>query len=339
MRLKNLMFRGVSVTGVPILLALILMLIIFQWIVPVFNSTINDYLTNLVPVLLLTVGVAIVIIGGSIDLSIGTVSGLSAGITMWALASGVPTVLSILLGVATGALFGLINGFLITRFGVSDFIVTLATLNIAGGLLIVLSQATDLSGADSPFFTSLVYGTIFGIPASLVIAAVIGLLIQFLLIKTILGRKIFAVGNSGAAANVAGINVRNIRLSTFILSGTLAGCAGVLLASRLGAVQAFLGLGYEFTAIAGAVVGGVSLAGGRGSAGAALVGGLFLATLEQGLQLLGVDPVYFGIVNGLALVIGVIFDRRIQAFGLLNSRFNLKTLTSKETPLSEVDRG
>lgn len=339
MKLKNLIFRGVSVTGIPILLALILMLIIFQWIVPVFDSTINDYLTNLVPVLLLTMGVATVIIGGSIDLSIGTVSGLSAGITMWALASGLPTPLSILLGVATGALFGLINGFLITRFGVSDFIVTLATLNIAGGLLIVLSQATDLSGVDSPFFTSLVYGTILGIPASLVIVAVIGLLIQFLLIKTILGRKIFAVGNSSAAANVAGINVRNIRLITFILSGTLAGCAGVLLASRLGAVQAFLGFGYEFTAIAGAVVGGVSLAGGRGSAGAALVGGLFLATLEQGLQLLGVDPVYFGIVNGLALVTGVIFDRRIQAFGQHHSRFNVKILTKKETLISEVDRG
>lgn len=339
MKIKNFAFRGISITGIPMLLALILMLIIFQFTVPIFSSTINDYITNLVPVLLLTIGAAIVIIGGSIDLSIGTVSGLSAGITMWALVSGFPTVLSILLGVATGAAFGLINGFLIARFGISDFIVTLATLNIAGGLLIVLSQATDLSGADSPFFTSLVYGTFFGIPASFVIVAVIGLLIQFLLIKTILGRKIFAVGNSAAAANVAGINVRNVRLSTFILSGTLAGCAGVLLASRLGAVQAFLGLGYEFTAIAGAVVGGISLAGGRGSAGAALVGGLFLATLEQGLQLVGVDPIFFGIVNGLALITGVIFDRRIQAFGLHRSRFNVGTTATKETSLGEVVRG
>lgn len=338
MKLKNLISRGISVTGIPILIALILIVIIFQKTVPVFDSTINDYITNLVPVLLLTIGVAIVIIGGSIDLSVGTVSGLSAGITMWALVAGVPTAFSILLGIATGAVFGFINGFLITRFGISDFIVTLATLNIAGGLLIVLSQATNLSGASSDFFTSLVYGNIFGIPASLVTVAVICLLVQFVLIKTILGRKIFAVGNSGAAALVAGINVRNVKLSTFVISGTLAGCAGVLLASRLQAVQAFLGFGYEFAAIAGAVVGGVSLAGGRGSAAAALVGGLFLATLEQGLQLLGVDPIYFGIVNGLALMIGVIFDRRMQAFGLQNSRFKLKKQVNGDSQINEVDR-
>lgn len=337
MKLKNFVFKGISVTGIPIFVALILIIIIFQWTVPVFDSTINDYLTNLVPVLLLTIGVAIVIIGGSIDLSVGTVSGLSAGTTMWALVSGVPTIFSILIGITTGAFFGFINGFLITRFGINDFIVTLATLNIAGGLLVVLSQATNLSGANSDFFTSLVYGNILGIPASIVTCAVICALIQLLLTKTIFGRKIFAVGNSGAAAYIAGINVRNVRLSAYLWSGTLAGCAGVLLASRLEAVQAFLGLGYEFTAIAGAVVGGVSLAGGRGSAAAAFVGGLFLATLEQGLQLLGVDPIYFGIVNGLALVVGVIFDRRIQAFGLRNSRFELKKSTTRDSQINGVD--
>ena len=321
----------------PIFGLLIFIVIIFQFTVPIFNTTVGDYVTNLVPVLLLTVAAAIVIIGGSIDLSIGTVCGLSAGITMWALASGLPTALSILLGIATGALFGLLNGFLITRFGVNDFIATLATLNIAGGLLIVLSQGTNLYGVESEFFASLVYGSFLGIPSSFFIAGAIILLMELLLIKTILGRRIFAMGNSAAAANVAGINIRNVKLATFVLSGTLAGCAGVLLASRLGAVQAFLGLGYEFTAIAGAVVGGISLAGGRGSAAAALAGGLFIGTLAQGLQLIGVEPIYFGIVSGLALIIGVIFDQKIQDFGQLRSRFDLKRLA--QTSPKEVDHG
>jgi ribose/xylose/arabinose/galactoside ABC-type transport system permease subunit len=337
MKFKNFFFRSVSITGVPIFGLLIFIVALFQFVVPIFNATVGDYITNLVPVLLLTVGAAIVIIGGSIDLSIGTVCGLSAGITMWTLASGLPTALSILLGVATGTFFGLLNGFLITKFGINDFIATLATLNISGGLLIVLSQATELYGAESEFFTSLVYGSFFGIPTSFFIAGAIILLMQFLLLKTILGRRIFAMGNSGAAANVAGINVRNVKLATFVLSGTLAGCAGVLLASRLGGVQAFLGLGYEFTAIAGAVVGGVSLAGGRGSAAAALAGGLFIGTLAQGLQLIGIEPIFFGIVSGLALIIGVIFDQKIQDIGQLRSRFDSRVLA--QPPRKEGDHG
>jgi ribose transport system permease protein len=213
-------------------------------------------------------------------------------------------------------LFGVINGLLVTRLGINDFIVTLATLNVAAGLLVVLVEKVPLMGVSAPGFNSLVYGSILGIPTSFWLAAVIFVVVQFVVANTVLGRRIFAVGVSPDAASNAGVDVRVIRLWTFIMSGLLAGAAGVLMASRLHSAQAFLGVGYEFTAIAGAVLGGVSLAGGRGNVWAAVVGGLLLATLQQGLRLNGVDPVYFSIVTALCVVAGVAFDRAVRTMVL-----------------------
>ena len=311
---RGTLVRALSTTGVPIAIVLVVIVVVFQFLSPVFlePSAVQDYLTNAVPILLITVGVAIVITAGGIDLSVGTVAGLSAGTSLWALGSGAPTAVAVLAGLGTGGLFGLVNGLLVTRLGINDFIVTLATLNIAAGGLIVLTEKVTLQGIEQSTFSSLVYGNLLGIPVSFWIAALLFVLMQCVLARTILGRRIFAVGVAPDAASNAGVDVRRIRLTTFLISGLLAGAAGVLLASRLGTAQAFLGVGYEFTAIAGAVLGGVSLSGGRGSVWAAVVGGLLLATLQQGLRLNGVDPVYFSIVTGLCIVVGVVFDRGVQ---------------------------
>ncbi len=306
--------RVMSIPGLPMTVILILAVIVFQVLNPIFLTpgALSNYLTNAMPLLLLTLGSAIVIIGGGIDLSVGTVAGLSAGTTMWALVGGAPLWLGILVGCLTGLGFGLLNGVLVAVFRINDFIATLATLNIAAGLLVVLSQATPLQGVSDPAFAGLTRGTVFGIPIAFLVAIGIFVIAHLLLAKTVTGRRTYAIGISAEAANVAGVNVQRARMFTFVISGLLAGVAGVFLASRLGAVQAFLGIGYEFTAIAGAVVGGIALAGGGGSAWAALVGGLFLATVQQGLRLNNVDPVYFSIVTALAIVFGVLFDRQVR---------------------------
>lgn len=314
MRASSPIARIMSIPGIPMTVVLILTVIVFQVLNPVFidGRTLGNYLTNGIPIILLTLGVAIVIIGGGIDLSVGTVAGLSAGTTMFALVNGAPLAVGIAVGCGTGLLFGLVNGFLVAYLGINDFIVTLATLNIAAGLLVVLSQVQPLQGVTVPGFAELTKGTVFGIPASFFIAGAIFVIAQLLLAKTIIGRRLYATGISAPASNVAGVSVPHLRLFTFAASGLLAGIAGVLLASRLGAVQAFLGIGYEFIAIAGAVVGGITLAGGGGSVWAALVGGLFLATLQQGLRLNNVDPVYFSIVTAVAIVFGVVFERQVR---------------------------
>ena len=321
MRSGSWMTRILGTTGVPIAIALVLVILVFQALSPVFlrPSAVSNYLNNGIPILLITVGVAFVMVGGGIDLSIGTVAGLSAGMTIWAVGAGMPTPVGVLVGVATGLVFGVVNGFVITRFGINDFIVTLATLNVAGGLLIVLSENVSLRGVKAPGLASLTHGSTLGITTSFWIAVAIFVAMQFLLMRTVFGRRLFAAGVSSEAATLAGVEVRRVRFNSFLISGVLAGAAGVLLASRLGAVQAFLGMGYEFTAIAGAVLGGVSLAGGRGSVWAAVVGGLMLLTLQQGLRLNGVDPVYFSIITGLAIVTGVVFDRQAQRLVLRRS--------------------
>jgi ribose/xylose/arabinose/galactoside ABC-type transport system permease subunit len=189
MNLQRAASRVLSTNGVPIVIALVIVVIIFQIMSPVFLSpgSVRDYLTNAIPVLLLTVGVAIVIVGGGIDLSVGTVAGLSAGTTMWTLVNGAPTWMAVLAGVGTGLVFGLFNGLMITRFGINDFIVTLATLNIAGGLLIVLTEQVPLQGVSTPGFSELVYGRVLGIPSAFWIAAALFILMQFFLIKTVFG--------------------------------------------------------------------------------------------------------------------------------------------------------
>lgn len=314
MNAQQRLSRLLATNGVPIALILVVAVVVFQVLSPSFlePDSLRDYLNTAIPIILITVGVAFVIVGGGIDLSVGTVAGLSAGTTMLALVNGMPTVVGILVGLATGAFAGFVNGFLVTRLGISDFVVTLVTLNVAEGLLIVLSQIVPLQGVSTPGFAELVGGGVLGIPNSVLIAVVIFAVMQLLLKRTIFGRRVFAVGTSAQASNFAGVNVPRVQLGTFMVSGTLAGCAGVLIASRLGAVQAYLGLGYEFIAIAGAVLGGVSLAGGRGSVWAAVVGGLLLATLQQGLILNGVDPTFFSIVTALCIIGGVVLDRRVQ---------------------------
>lgn len=306
--------RIMSIPGMPMTVVLIVSVIVFQMLNPVFldGRTVGNYLTNAIPILLLTLGVAIVIIGGGIDLSVGTVAGLSAGTTMFALVNGAPLAVGIAVGCGTGLLFGLVNGILVAYLRINDFIVTLATLNIAAGLLVVLSQIQPLQGVTVPGFSELTKGSVFGIPTSFFIAGVVFVIAHLLLAKTIIGRRLYATGISAPASNVAGVSVPHLRLFTFAASGLLAGIAGVLFASRLGAVQAFLGIGYEFIAIAGAVVGGITLAGGGGSVWAALVGGLFLATLQQGLRINNVDPVYFSIVTAVAIVFGVVFERQVR---------------------------
>ena len=173
MKLSTLTPRVMNVPGMPMTFILIAAIVVFQVLNPIFLSpgTVYNFLTNAAPILLLTLGVAVVIIGGGIDLSVGTVAGLSAGTTMLALVSGAPLWAGVGVGASTGLLFGLINGVLVAILRIDDFIATLATLNIAAGLLVVLSQATLLQGVSTPGFAEITRVDVLGVPISFLIAA------------------------------------------------------------------------------------------------------------------------------------------------------------------------
>lgn len=306
--------RVFAIDGVAVSIVFLIMCGYFAIASPYFLSPDNIYNTFVesVSAVLLAAGLTFVLISGGIDLSIGSNIGLSAAATLFAIMNGAPTVLAVLAGIGTGLIFGLVNGAFVAGLGVSDFIVTLATLSIGAGVLQVFTARTQLTGTADSSFLALAGGTIAGIPTGVLITAVILLILEVALIKTPFGRTVYAVGINPNAAFLAAVSVRRTKFSVFIISGIIAGIGGVLLASHLNSVQPGLGGGYELTAIAGCVVGGVALAGGRGSIWRAALGAFFLSILSRGLQLIGVDPLWFSIVTGAAIVAAVAFDRGAQ---------------------------
>lgn len=220
--------------------------------------------------------------------------------------------ISVAAGVATGLAFGILNGLVIVKLGLNDFIVTLGTLNIAAGLLVVLTGRVQLTGTDSAGFVALARTPVLGVTSGIMIALVLVAVVQVILSRTPFGRRVRATGLGVEPARVAGIDSGQVKLWCYLISGSLAGLAGVLLASRLNSVQPAMTSGYELTAVAAAVLGGVSLAGGRGAIWQAVVGALLLATLRQGFRLLGVDPMIFAIITGLCIIVGVVSDRGLR---------------------------
>lgn len=322
-----------SIEGVAILGALIAMVIYFSFSASsffVFDSM-RYYINEAVPIFIITTGLTFVIIAGGIDLSIGAVLGLSAGtsisVSMW----GWPTWAALLVGIGTGLIFGFLNGFATTVLKVNDFIVTLGTLNIASGLLSVLTAKKQLTGTNDKNFVKIAESNFGGLTSAIWLSLIVIVVLEIVLAKTAFGRKIYATGIGLAPALISGVNVNRVKFRAYIVSGGLAGFSGVILASHLNSVQSGLAGGYELAAIAGAVLGGVSLSGGRGSIWRAIVGALFLVTLKQGLQLMGVDPLIFQIITGLCILLGVVLDRGVYKFALgLGSKPLITNMTLKD---------
>jgi ribose/xylose/arabinose/galactoside ABC-type transport system permease subunit len=336
---KDRVLRFVGIEGVAVAFAFVVMVVVFSIASPFFltGGNLRNLFVESVFVILLAAGMTYVLVIGGIDLSVGSVLGLSAGTTLLALMSGAPTAVGILVGIGTGFLVGLLNGALIAGLGINDFIVTLGTLSIGAGALQVMTQKTQLTGVDNAAFAALTKSSVLGLPTPVLIMLVILVLLELVLVGTPFGRSLYAAGINGRAAYLAGVSVRRLRLQVYVLSGVVTGCAGVLLASHLNSVQPGLAAGYELTAIAAAVLGGISLAGGRGSVWRSVVGALFLSTLSQGLQLLGVSSLWFSIVTGASIIAAVALDRglgRLVAAGLRASAPSERP-TSSPTPLVE----
>jgi ribose/xylose/arabinose/galactoside ABC-type transport system permease subunit len=314
MSARNRVITTLNLEGFAVALAFVLTALFFSVSTDVFLTTGNlrNLLVESTFIVIITAGMTYALIVGGFDLSVGSVIGLSAGTTLFTLQQGAPLSVGILAGVVTGLAVGSFNGFVIAVLGVNDFIVTLASLGITAGLLQVLTSKVQLTGVDTHGFTALTDTVILGIPSPILIAVAVILVLEAVLAYTPYGRTVYAAGINGRAALLAGVNVRRLRLSVYVLSGVVAGFGGVLLASHLNSVQPGLGAGYELQAIAAAVIGGISLSGGRGKVWQGVVGALFLSMLNQGLQLMGVDPSWFAIVTGASIVVAVGFDRAMQ---------------------------
>lgn len=317
---RGLATRLASTEGATVLAALVVLVVLSSVFAPSFLSAgnVKNVLVQSVFVLILSTGVTFVLVSGGIDLSVGSTMGLSAALCVYALDHGLPLALALLAGLAAGAAVGLLNAVFITVLGLADFIVTLGALSLVRGIVELMTASRSLD-TRSHAFSSLSGGDVAGIPVPVLIAAAVALVAGVALSRTRFGRSIYAAGLNPAAAYLAGVRVRRVRVQVYLVSGVLAALAGILLASRLSSVDPALGTGYELTAIAAAAIGGTSLAGGRGAVLGTVLGALLLGVLQNSLRLLSVNAFWFQIITGLIIVAAVLLDGALRRLVLRRS--------------------
>ena len=260
---------------------------------------------------LIAFGMTFVIITGGIDLSVGSTLALSGALTAGILAAGVPPIVAIFAGLLIGAALGLLNGIVITKGKVAPFIATLATMTIFRGLTLVYTEGNPITGFSDDFtFLFFGRGYLFGIPFPVVLMAIAFGILFVLLHKMTFGRKTFAIGGNENASYIAGIKSDRVKYTVYAISGMMSALAGLILTSRLNSAQPTAGTAYELDAIAAVVIGGTSLAGGKGRIVGTLIGALIIGTLNNGLNLLGVSSFYQQVVRGIVIIIAVLLDRK-----------------------------
>jgi ribose transport system permease protein len=253
---------------------------------------------------IIAAGMTLVIITGGIDLSVGAVMTLAMTASAGAMLGGTPVVLAIVLGLATGALLGMINGALIAYARLPAIIVTLAMMEIPRGIALLYTGGYPLSGLPETFGW-LGRGVIFGVQVPTVVMGIVILGAHVFLTRFVAGRSLYAMGGNEEAANLSGVPVSRYKLLAYTLSGFTAAIAGVVLTSRLMSGQPSAGMGFELDAIAAVVLGGTAIAGGRGSMVGTLIGALTLGVLNNGLNLMSVSPYTQKILKGLIILVAV----------------------------------
>lgn len=268
---------------------------------------------------ILAMGMMFVIISDGIDLSVGSIVGLS-GVVACMLAHPVdggtagqfPLIVPIIAALAVGALVGVLNGVGIAYGGIPPFIVTLGTMTAARGIALIISGGSPVFNVTSSFeaIASIKLATI---PILAIYLVIVVAICAFILQKTVYGRRIYAIGGNRIAAEVSGINVKKLRLSVYAIAGLLAGFAGLLTASRTITGAPTAGESYEMDAIAAVVIGGVSMSGGAGKWHGVIIGALILAVIANGLDIMRVDSNWQPVIKGLIIIFAVLLDIKSKA--------------------------
>ena len=258
--------------------------------------------------LMLACGMTMVIILGGIDLSVGSIIAMSgcfaAGAVVW---GGMPEIVGLTLGVLSGLMFGLFNGAVIAWTNIPPFIVTLASMNLAKGIAYVFSGGKPIR-CMTDAWKFLGAGYVLGIPTPVWTMFIVFFLCVLFLNRTRIGRHIYAVGGNSTAAKFSGISTAKVKFTVFAISGTLAGLAGVTIASRLYSGTCTSGNAAEMDAIAAVVIGGTSMSGGSGKLGGTLIGALIIGILNNGLNLMGVNSDWQYIIKGIVILGAVYVD-------------------------------
>jgi D-allose transport system permease protein len=261
--------------------------------------------------ILIALGEFFAILIAGIDLSVGSILALTGMITGKLMVGGVHPFFAVLIGgIFIGIVLGAVNGLLVNFTGLHPFIITLGTNAIFRGVTLIISGANPVFGFPYGFITALT-GNIWFVPAPVVLALAVALILWFVTAKTRLGRNIYALGGNREAAYFSGIDVRLHTLIVFMISGICSGLSGVLSAARLGAAEPAAGQGFETFAIASAIIGGTSFFGGKGRIPSVVIGGLIIGTISNGLNMLQIQTFYQLVVMGSLIIAAVSLDRLI----------------------------
>ncbi|MFO1071430.1 MAG: ABC transporter permease [Geminicoccaceae bacterium] len=296
-----------------IVIALVLMVALLSIAAPEFRTTdnlLNDA-RNFSFIGIVVIGQAMVMITGGIDLSVGSVWGVSAVTTASLMAAGWPTLPACLAGLFVSALFGLFNGLCITKLRMPPFVPTLATMSIARALALVITRGHSINDFR-PFgdgFYELGGGDTFGLPNPFIIFLVCTVIAWVVLTRTVFGRQLYAIGGNEKAARLSGLEVDRLKIAVYVIASVLAGLTGIIEVSYLSSAIANQGLGKELSVIAAAVIGGTALTGGEGTVFGIFIGTIILEVLRNGLVLMGTDAYWQGIFVGGVIIIAVFIDQ------------------------------
>ena len=294
---------------------LLLVIALTTWQSPAFLVSSDGWRNLLVTpslLLLLAVGQTVVIITRNVDLSVGSVLGLTAYLTgrLFTDNPGIPVVLVFVLGIAMGALLGLVNGVLVAFGKVPALVITLGTLYVYRGIFLTWAGSDRINASDMPSsFLSLGTSSVLGIPVLTVLAVVVLVVVGHHLRTTRSGRELYAIGSDPDAARLYGLPVTRRVLSAFVVSGALAGLAGVVYAARYGTVSSGAGLSLELEAVGAAVIGGVAIFGGSGTVWGAAIGAFLLVTINRALPVVGISDFWQQAVVGALILAAIVLDR------------------------------
>jgi ribose transport system permease protein len=293
-----------------IAIALVILITLMALIAPYFWSVNNllEVMRQVSAIAILAAGGTFVILTAGIDLSVGSALGVTAMTAIVLSDIQAPAIVSILGALAAGAVIGAINGVFIARFALPAFIVTLAALTYLRGIDYVGTGGTTLIPAAVEY-SWIGQASVLGVPYAVIIMLLVYVVGWFLLNRTVFGRQVMAIGGNAEAARLSGIPVRRIIFSVYVISGISAGIAGLIVSSRLESAVPDLGTGYELNAIAAIVLGGTSLAGGRGSLVGTFIGAIFIAVITNGMTLMNVASFYQQIIMGVVILLAVLVDR------------------------------
>ena len=315
MATSNVPRRPINVSALlaqyGILLVFVLLCVVLTFANPFFltEQNISNVLRQTSINGILAIGMTYVILTGGIDLSVGSVLAFSSMVAASLVSGEQPqgVFVAIMAGLGTGAALGMVNGLLVSRFGVPPFVATLGMLSVARGLTFIYTDGTPIPNL-SPAFRTIGQGFVGPVPVPVFIFAGVALLFWWVLKYTTFGRYIYAVGGNERSARTSGVNTRGVLFGAYIIAGSLAGLAGLILTARTTSALPQAGVSYELDAIAAVVIGGTSLSGGTGSVLGTVIGALIIGVINNGLDLLGVSSYYQQVIKGVIIITAVLLD-------------------------------